>query len=157
MSLAEGVMGDICLRHSIHSCGECACQATDSRSTHQRVGQPTVFFRDTKFSHSNLKIRLMFTNKTWYFSTSHLHLRRSVSSPGFFSWVSGWEKIHPSSHHVVTLWVFNLRFWDPMRGKGCQITSLTSSLAVSNYPERTVSEEGMLWKKGWLEWCFICR
>eukprot|EP00438_Fugacium_kawagutii_P030272 Skav225202 [mRNA] locus=scaffold1041:10480:15802:- [translate_table: standard] len=32
-------------------------------------------------------------------------------------------------------------FWDPMRGKGCQITSLTSSLAVSNYPERTVSEE----------------
>ena len=33
-----------------------------------------------------------------------------------------------------------LRFWDPMRGKGCQITSLTSNLAVSNYPERTVSE-----------------
>ncbi|OLQ07002.1 putative ribosome biogenesis protein RLP24 [Symbiodinium microadriaticum] len=32
-------------------------------------------------------------------------------------------------------------FWDPMRGKGCQITSLTSNLAVSNYPERTVSEE----------------
>jgi len=32
-------------------------------------------------------------------------------------------------------------FWDPMRGKGCQITSLTSTLAVSNYPERTVSEE----------------
>ena len=31
-------------------------------------------------------------------------------------------------------------FWEPMRGKGCQITSLTSSLAVSNYPERTVSE-----------------
>ena len=27
-----------------------------------------------------------------------------------------------------------------MRGKGCQITSLTSALAVSNYPERTVSE-----------------
>ncbi|CAJ1431453.1 unnamed protein product, partial [Effrenium voratum] len=32
-------------------------------------------------------------------------------------------------------------FWDPMRGKGCQITSLTSGLAVSNYPERTVSED----------------
>ena len=28
-----------------------------------------------------------------------------------------------------------------MRGKGCQITSLTSNLAVSNYPERTVSED----------------
>lgn len=37
------------------------------------------------------------------------------------------------------------RFWDPMRGKGCQITSLTSTLAVSNYPERTVSEA---WRPG---------
>jgi len=32
-------------------------------------------------------------------------------------------------------------FWDPMRGKGCQITSLSSNLSVSNYPERIVSEE----------------
>lgn len=32
-------------------------------------------------------------------------------------------------------------FWDPMRGKGCQIDSLCSNLSVSNYPERTVSEE----------------
>ena len=30
-----------------------------------------------------------------------------------------------------------------MRGKGCQITSLTSNLAVSNYPERTVSEDDL--------------
>lgn len=32
-------------------------------------------------------------------------------------------------------------FWEPMRGKGCQITSLMSNLSVSNYPERTVNEE----------------
>jgi hypothetical protein len=32
-------------------------------------------------------------------------------------------------------------FWDPMRGKGCQIMSLSSNLAVGNYPERTASEE----------------
>lgn len=102
MSLAEGVMGDICLRPSIHSCGECACQATDSRSTHQRVGQPKVFLRDTKFSHSNLNIRLMFTYKTWYFNTSHLHLRRSVSSPDFsLEFLDGKKITHP----VITLWV----------------------------------------------------
>jgi len=32
-------------------------------------------------------------------------------------------------------------FWDPMRSKGCQITSLSTNLAVSNYPERIVSDE----------------
>eukprot|EP00929_Paragymnodinium_shiwhaense_P022591 TRINITY_DN14393_c0_g1_i1.p1 TRINITY_DN14393_c0_g1~~TRINITY_DN14393_c0_g1_i1.p1 ORF type:complete len:1735 (-),score=585.53 TRINITY_DN14393_c0_g1_i1:78-5282(-) len=32
-------------------------------------------------------------------------------------------------------------FWDPMRHKGCLISSLMSNLQVSNYPERIVSEE----------------
>jgi hypothetical protein len=32
-------------------------------------------------------------------------------------------------------------FWDPMRTKGCLISSLMSNLSVSNYPERIVSEE----------------
>eukprot|EP00928_Gymnodinium_smaydae_P070098 TRINITY_DN54035_c0_g1_i1.p1 TRINITY_DN54035_c0_g1~~TRINITY_DN54035_c0_g1_i1.p1 ORF type:complete len:1781 (+),score=503.89 TRINITY_DN54035_c0_g1_i1:158-5344(+) len=32
-------------------------------------------------------------------------------------------------------------FWDPMRTKGCMISSLKSSLQVSNYPERIVSAE----------------
>ena len=32
-------------------------------------------------------------------------------------------------------------FWNPMRTQGCQMRSLTSSLAVSNYPERDVSEQ----------------
>jgi len=31
-------------------------------------------------------------------------------------------------------------YWDPMRGKGCQICSLKSKLAVSNYPARAVPE-----------------
>eukprot|EP00930_Biecheleria_cincta_P052010 TRINITY_DN3722_c0_g3_i1.p1 TRINITY_DN3722_c0_g3~~TRINITY_DN3722_c0_g3_i1.p1 ORF type:complete len:1802 (-),score=452.39 TRINITY_DN3722_c0_g3_i1:21-5426(-) len=32
-------------------------------------------------------------------------------------------------------------FWDPMSGKGCQITSFMSNLAVANYPARTTTEE----------------
>jgi WD40 repeat protein len=32
-------------------------------------------------------------------------------------------------------------FWDPMKSKGCMITSLMSNLSVSNYPERTISAE----------------
>jgi len=32
-------------------------------------------------------------------------------------------------------------FWDPMSVKGCEIRSLQSNLMVSNYPERTQSEE----------------
>lgn len=39
-------------------------------------------------------------------------------------------------------------FWEPMRGKGCQIVSLSSSLTVSNFPVRTVTDEesGMMRK-----------
>jgi len=32
-------------------------------------------------------------------------------------------------------------FWSPMRTKGCQIVSLMTNFAVSNYPERIVSDE----------------
>jgi len=32
-------------------------------------------------------------------------------------------------------------FWDPMRTKGCLISSLMSNLCVSNYPERIISPE----------------
>mmetsp|Transcript_15588 Transcript_15588/g.33086 ORF Transcript_15588/g.33086 Transcript_15588/m.33086 type:complete len:1700 (-) Transcript_15588:374-5473(-) len=32
-------------------------------------------------------------------------------------------------------------FWDPMRTKGCQISSLMSNFSVSNYPERIISDK----------------